>query len=197
MRRATMNLFLLQPPSDLETFRARAAALEPTSPPLAPDGETPLPPGYVRDHNRVLLGRGPEAWRRAREALDAWRMFDLPWIGIHPERPRIQPGEVVVVVARQPLGLWVRNAAKIAWVTDSNNGVTSCYAFCYVTLPWHVERGAERFQVTRDRDTDEVWYDLLAHSRPGHWLTRLGQPWARRQQARFARGSLEAMARAR
>jgi hypothetical protein len=43
---------------------------------------------------------------------------------------------------------------------------------------------------------DTVWYDLLAFSRPGHWLIWLGYPCIRRLQRRFALASLAAMVRA-
>ena len=41
-----------------------------------------------------------------------------------------------------------------------------------------------------------VWYDILAFSRPQHFLARLGYPFARRLQKRFARDSAAAMQRA-
>ena len=191
-----MNLFLLGRPTDLDAFQAAAATLAPTYGPVALDERTPTPAGYNRDYNRVLLGKGREAWARARAALDAWRMFDLPWIQIYPERPQVAEGEIVLILARQPLGLWVRNAARIAWVIDDETGPVARYGFCYGTLPCHVEQGVERFQVSWDRGTDEVGYTLLAFSRPQHWLAKLGRPWARRQQRRFAKGSLESMRRA-
>jgi uncharacterized protein (UPF0548 family) len=41
-----------------------------------------------------------------------------------------------------------------------------------------------------------VWYDLFAISRPRHWLARMGGPFTRMQQRRFANGSAAAMRRA-
>lgn len=35
------------------------------------------------------------------------------------------------------------------------------------------------------KSDNSVWYDLLAVSRPRHWLARLGYWFARREQARF------------
>jgi uncharacterized protein (UPF0548 family) len=55
--------------------------------------------------------------------------------------------------------------------------------------------GEERFSIEWHSD-DAVWYDLLAFSRPGHWLIWLGYPCARRLQRRFALASLAAMVRA-
>ena len=41
-------------------------------------------------------------------------------------------------------------------------------------VPGHVESGEERFLVEWDRNTDQVWFDILAFSRPRHILTRIG-----------------------
>ena len=57
------------------------------------------------------------------------------------------------------------------------------------------ESGEERFTVAWHED-DAVWYDILAFSRPNHFLARLGYPLVRRLQKRFARDSAAAMKRA-
>jgi len=64
------------------------------------------------------------------------------------------------------------------------------------TLADHVESGEERFSVEWRRQDGSVWYDLLAFSRPRHPLAKLGTPMGRALQRRFARDSLQAMARA-
>jgi uncharacterized protein (UPF0548 family) len=46
-----------------------------------------------------------------------------------------------------------------------------------------------------DRSDDSVWYDILAFSRPRHFLARLGYPWMRRAQKRFGRESAAVMRR--
>ena len=66
------------------------------------------------------------------------------------------------------------------------------FGFAYGTLPAHVERGEERFLVEWCAD-DSVWYDILAFSRPNHWLVRLGYPITRLLQKRFARDSMRVM----
>ena len=70
------------------------------------------------------------------------------------------------------------------------------FGFAYGTLPGHVESGEERFLIEWDRETDKVWYDILAFSRPNHFLTRLGYPLVRRTQKRFGRDSAASMFRA-
>ncbi len=70
------------------------------------------------------------------------------------------------------------------------------YGFAYGTLPDHAETGEERFLVEWDRASGEVWYDILAFSRPHLLLTRLGYPYVRRVQKRFGRESAAAMLKA-
>ena len=62
--------------------------------------------------------------------------------------------------------------------------------------PGHVASGEERFLIEWDRSDDSVWYDLSSFSRPNGFLGRMGGPYARRIQARFAAESAEAMRRA-
>jgi uncharacterized protein (UPF0548 family) len=70
------------------------------------------------------------------------------------------------------------------------------FGFAYGTLPEHAESGEERFLIEWDRGENSVWYDILAFSRPRHWLARLGYPLTRRLQARFRRDSAAAMLKA-
>ena len=146
------------------------------------------PPGFVLDHNRQLLGRGEAVFARAREDLRRWRMFPAPWTAIEPAGAPIEQDAVIAVLIHA-LGLWWLNAARIVYVIDEPRR----FGFAYGTLPGHVERGEERFLVEW-LDSDEVWYDLRAFSRPRYWLVRLGKPIARMLQRRFARASKAAMA---
>jgi len=88
--------------------------------------------------------------------------------------------------------IWILNACRIVYVID-DTGPTDIFGFAYGTLPGHVERGEERFSVQWNYADDSVWYDILAFSRPNHWLARLGYPYVRRLQKRFARASQQAM----
>ena len=154
-----------------------------------------LPPAdYVVDHTRIKLGQGEEVFMKAKAALGRWQQFRLGWVEVwSPETP-IQTGEVVAVIARN-LGLWWLNACRIVYVVDEEEPIQR-YGFAYGTLPDHAETGEERFLVERDRASGEVWYDILAFSRPHLLLTRLGYPFVRRVQKRFAKASAAAMVRA-
>ncbi len=154
-----------------------------------------LPPaGYVVDHTRIKLGEGEEVFTRAEAALRHWEQFRLGWVEAWSPKTTIETGDVVAVVARN-VGLWWLNACRIVYVVDEEEPIQR-YGFAYGTLPDHAETGEERFLVERDRASGEVWYDILAFSRPHLLLTRLGYPFVRRVQKRFGKESAAAMVRA-
>ena len=153
-----------------------------------------MPRGYNVDRNRILLGRGENTWRAAVKAIRSWQMFNMPWIRLYSPSAPIQVGTGVAVLV-QHFGFYSLNAARIVYVVDEN-GTVARYGFAYGTLAEHAESGEERFTVEWNRSQDEVWYDILAFSRPHHVLARLGYPVARRFQLRFARDSVAAVARA-
>ena len=152
---------------------------------------TAAPRGYILDHNRTELGRGPEVFQRAVNALKQWRQFELGWVTIVPRGVELAKGAKVEVKARGG-GLWTLSAARVVYMIDEEGPVRR-FGFAYGTLPDHVESGEERFLVEWNASDDTVWYDILAFSRPRHPLVRLGSPYARKLQKRFARESLLVM----
>ena len=185
----------LRRPSDaaVREFLAAQAKLDFTYPAVGATATTP-PAGYVVDHTRIRLGEGEAVFRAARAALGRWDQFRLGWVEAWPPGAPIRAGEVVGSVARC-LGLWWLNACRIVYVVDEEGPVTR-FGFANGTLPGHAETGEERFLVEWDRASGEVWYDILAFSRPHAFLTRLGYPYMRRVQKRFGRESAAAMVRA-
>lgn len=153
-----------------------------------------VPAGYNVDHNRVLLGKGEANMHRAAAALREWKMFDLGWVRVYPATPAIREDENVAVLARW-VNLYFVNACRIVDTIHEHTPIQR-FGFVYGTLRDHAERGEERFQVEWDRHTDEVWYDILAFSQPNQLLARIGYPFARRLQKRFATDSKAAMVRA-
>jgi uncharacterized protein (UPF0548 family) len=174
-------------------FLAAQAKLDFTYPAVGATATVP-PAGYVVDHTRIKLGEGEAAFRTAREALGRWDQFRLGWVEACPPGAPIRVGEVVGSVACC-LGLWWLNACRIVYVVDEEGPVTS-FGFANGTLPGHAEAGEERFLVEWDRVSGEVWYDILAFSRPHRLLIRLGYPYMRRVQNRFGRESAAAMVKA-
>jgi uncharacterized protein (UPF0548 family) len=151
------------------------------------------PRGYNRDHNRVQLGKGKDAFDRAKAAVQEWKMFDIPWVNLCWPSVPVEPGTTVAVLVSH-FGFWSLNACRIVYVIEEY-GALERYGFAYGTLPEHGEIGEERFIVEFDSHECSVWYDILAFSRPGP-LTRLTYPLTRALQRRFARESKFAMARA-
>jgi uncharacterized protein (UPF0548 family) len=151
------------------------------------------PRGYVADHNRVQLGRGLDAFYRAKDAIIQWKMFQIPSVELcWPDTP-VEPSCTVAVLFSH-LGFWSLNACRIVYVVEEHDAVER-YGFAYGTLPQHAEIGEERFTVEYRRDDQSVWYDLYAFSRPGP-LARLAYPYARSLQKRFVRNSKSVMQRA-
>ncbi|MBI1880693.1 MAG: DUF1990 domain-containing protein [Chloroflexi bacterium] len=155
--------------------------------------DTP-PPGYVIDHNRIQLGLGQESFERAKAALRRWQMFDFDWLQLcWPDTP-LEIGATVTVLARA-LGVWSLNACRIVYLIHETGPVEK-FGFAYGTLPEHAERGEERFCVEWHHADDTVWYDLLAFSQPNLWLVKLGYPYVRHLQKRFAVDSKRTMVKA-
>ncbi|PYV99537.1 MAG: DUF1990 domain-containing protein [Acidobacteria bacterium] len=153
-----------------------------------------MPRGYNVDRNRILLGRGENTWRAAVKAIRTWQMFNMPWIRLYSPSAPIQVGTGVAILV-QHFGFYSLNAARIVYVVDEN-GTVARYGFAYGTLAEHAESGEERFTVEWNRSQDEVWYDILAFSRPQKMLARVGYPLSRMLQKRFTEGSKAAMLRA-
>jgi uncharacterized protein (UPF0548 family) len=130
-------------------------------------------------------------YERAVEALRQWRQFDLGWVTVVPRGVKLEKGATVAVKTRTG-GLWSLSAARVVYMIDEGEPIRR-FGFAYGTLPDHVERGEERFLIEWNSSDDSVWYDILAFSEPRHPLVRLGSPYARMLQKRFARDSLLVM----
>lgn len=147
-------------------------------------GGSATPKGFVRDHTRTEIGRGKQAFTTAKEAFRRWTHFDLGWVHVSNRNVPIAPDQTVAVLAHT-LGIWSVNISRILYVIDEDDR----FGFGYGTTPLHVERGEERFLIEFDPATGTVCYDLLAVSQPAHWMAKLGYPYTRSQQRRFARES--------
>ena len=142
----------------------------------------------------MKLGDGSQVFERAKVALGRWDQFRIGWAEVQPDDQPIIPGAVVAIIAYR-LGIWWLNACRVVYVVDESGPVERA-GFAYGTLPDHAGSGEERFLIEWDRETNEVWYDVLAYSRP-HWLlARLGYPYMRWSQRQFGRRSAAAMIRA-
>jgi uncharacterized protein (UPF0548 family) len=189
-----LSLFARRPSSaDVERFLAHQAGGPYSYPSVGATRGRP-PDGYVVDHNRIRLGDGEPTFTRAVAALRRWEMFNIGWVTLYSPSTPIEAGRAVAILVRV-FGVWSLNASRIVYVLDEEDEVRR-FGFAYGTLADHAESGEERFSVEWRRSDDSVWYDLFAFSRPRHPLARIGRPFSRALQRRFARDSLKAMARA-
>lgn len=190
---ALMFFFTRPTEQRIRAFIAGQSGLSFSYPAVGATATNP-PSGYVVDHTRISLGTGQATFLKAKAALQAWKHFQLGWVEpCWPNTP-IEPGQVVAILGRV-CGLWSLNACRIIY-TVNETGETTKFGFAYGTLLEHVESGEERFVVEWNQIDDSVCYDILAFSRPNHLLARLGYPFVRRLQKRFARDSTAAMIRA-
>lgn len=150
-----------------------------------------VPEGFVCDNTRSEIGNGIEAFHAARAAFLKWRQFDLGWVRVANPAASIEPGQIVAVEA-QALGLWSVNFSRIIYRIDE----PTRFGFGYGTTPMHVERGEERFLLEFFPQSEAVYYDLLAVSKPANLLARLGYPYTRSRQRKFAIDSHTRMRRA-
>jgi uncharacterized protein (UPF0548 family) len=187
-------LVSLQQPSDIAIRAFLDRQRSQTFPYRGVGSSRHVPPaGYVVDHRHVCLGTGQHTFETACAALQRWQMFQVGWVQLCWPSTGIEIGAVVGILASWG-GLWCLNACRIVYVLDESSPMRRA-GFAYGTLPGHAERGEERFSIEWHSD-DTIWYDLLAFSRPGHWLIWLGYPCVRRLQRRFALASLATMVRA-
>ncbi|UUO06149.1 DUF1990 domain-containing protein [Blastopirellula sp. J2-11] len=171
----TVRQFLQSQASSDFSYQAVGATL--TTPPL----------GYQVDHTRVRLGHGEATLAQGRDALLHWRQFQLGWVTTSPPALPIEIGELVAIIARAG-GFWWLNACRIVQTIEE----PTRFGFAYGTLPAHAESGEERFLIEMD-DAGDVWYDILAFSRPNRMSAKLAYPYMRYLQKRFARDSSAAM----
>ena len=153
-----------------------------------------FPPGFVADRERTLLGYGEATYEIAKEGLRRWAMFPGEMTTLFWKHCPIRVGEQVAVLFRAG-PLWSLNPCRIVdvFADESEERKSVRFGFACGTLPGHLECGEEQFAVSWNRVDDSVHYELLAVSRPDHWLTKIGSPHARHVQARFRRLSGAAM----
>ena len=169
----------------LEEMRRSALSYEPIG-----LSSSQFAPGFAVDSHRVSVGRGRATLEAAAAALMSWRM--LPnWVEVHPQLTSVKEGLTVGVLARH-LGFWSLNGCRVVQcVSEADRR-----GFAYGTLEEHAERGEERFVVELDAQTDVVWYDIRAVSRPRAVLAWLGYPLSRWLQSKFRSDSAASLARA-
>ena len=188
------TLWLQKPSTDiLRQFVAEQSALEFSYSAVGATAEIP-PDGFIVDRTRIQLGTGKSLFEAAKVALQHWQQFRLGWVEAWSPQTPLEVDQTVAIMG-WAVGFWWLNSCRIVYTVDES-GDTTKFGFAYGTLPSHVESGEERFLIEWDQDSDRVFYDILAFSKPNHILTRLGYPLVRRSQKRFGRDSAASMFRA-
>ncbi|MFY1633069.1 DUF1990 family protein [Solwaraspora sp. WMMB335] len=145
-----------------------------------------LPAGYRHLRYRVRLR--PESFAVAAEAVLTWRMHRTAGVRVTASGPRAEPG--VLVVVRLGAGpLQVQAPCTVVWASIQADRA----GFAYGTMPGHPASGEEAFLV--ERHDDEVWFSVVAFSRPASTVMRLAGPLAAVAQRRYARRLARALTR--
>lgn len=152
------------------------------------------PMGYNIDHNRIQIGSGENDFAKAIEAVKRWEMFNFLWIEIYPKNAPVETGVNVAILINH-FGFWSLNANRIVYKLEEKGEIEK-YGFAYGTLTEHGESGEERFSVEFHKQTNEVWYDIFAFSKPNQMSAKIGYPLTRYLQRQFANASKEAMQKA-
>ncbi len=152
------------------------------------------PPGYPINRHRRQVGTGETTFKRAVAALQCWGMYELGWTQLYWPATPVAVGSVVAVQARLGL-IWSLNACRVIYVLEED-GPVHRWGFAFGTLPDHLEQGEERFTVEWHRHNDAVYYELFAFAAAKHPLAKLGYPFTRLVQKRFAWESARAIERA-
>jgi len=122
--------------------------------------------GTVRhdlDEAIVTIGRGPTDFERARNALIAWKQFDIGWVETFPQHAPVAVGTVVAVLIRH-FGFWSLNGCRVLYRVGCPDR-DARFGFAYGTLTNHAEAGEELFEVFVDPETDDVMYRIRANVR--------------------------------
>ena len=156
-----------------------------------------MPSGFSYDSCQIRLGKGRSTFRKAIGAFQEWKMFPHAMTKVLTPTASIDVGQSVAIQFRAFL-FWSVCPCRIVYVINEQCESASRhrYGFAYGTLPGHVEQGEERFLLEWNRETDEVWYSIIAFSTPRHFLAKLAYPYARYQQWKFRKLSCESMSAA-
>jgi uncharacterized protein (UPF0548 family) len=148
-----------------------------------PDLRTLCPLGVgLEVRTRRVVGRGPDAFERAADAVVTWRMHRGAWVGVtRPDGRSAPPAALgdVVHVALGPRVLRLGGTCRVldvgrdAGSADGADGVGAVRRawLTYAAERDHVEDGVERYVVELDAE-GRVWGEVQAWSQPRLVLAR-------------------------
>lgn len=130
---------------------------------------TALPDGYSHLGRNRVVGTGRRAFQAAGECVMSWEMHRRAGLDVVASGDRAAPG-VDVLATMSFAGLTVRAPCRVVHAVEESDRI----GFTYGTLTGHPEQGEESFNVVLE--DDQVRFVVIAFSRPGRLLTRLGGP---------------------
>ena len=140
-------------------------------------------------HTHLLdVGRGEEAFRAARAALQTWVAQRGIGAEVIPANAAVAVDETVVLVVRRGPFFMVA-PTRVVKVVDGPRR----FAYAYGTLPGHPESGEESFDVEQLPD-DTIRVVIRVRAVPASLAARAAGPIALRLQAAALRGYLDAIA---
>jgi uncharacterized protein (UPF0548 family) len=142
--------------------------------------------GWISDNAAAAIGHGPEDFAAARQAIIDLVPFAQPWLVTHAPNGLALDAVIGIQVRLGPI--WSVNWSRVIELVDEPN----TFSFVYATTTDHGEAGEERFAVSI-ADDGTVTYRITAISRPARPYTLAVVPYVRALQAKFRRGSIEAM----
>jgi uncharacterized protein (UPF0548 family) len=150
---------------------------EPTGATLdALNDDAALPAGFRHLLYRVRIGYGQPVLQAAGEAIMSWELHRKAGVRPRPSAPRAAPG--VTVVSSVPIPA----PCVVVWVLERPDRV----GFGYGTMEGHPFSGEESFTAWTDAAGD-VWFSVIAFSRPVRWFTKMAGPVAPLFQRAYAR----------
>ena len=150
-------------------------------------------PGFTIDDHRRQIGVGEQCFQKARDFIRHGHHLKLGWLTPFCFETPLYEGQTIGLVVRC-LGIRVLASCRVVYLLEEAGEICRS-GFAYGTLDGHPECGEERFQVVWDRESDDVWFEIAAFSQPNLWYSRLGYPFVRYMQFRFATDSMNAVHR--
>ena len=184
-------MILLRRPSDarIGRFLEYQRSLPFTYPEVGASREG-VPPGDPVNQLRGRLGAGPETFARAVEALRGWKMYETGWTKLcRPEAP-ITEGAVVGVLSRDFGDVVAQRLSDCLSDRGEGGFATESLRVRLRHVAWSRGAGEECFSVEWHRSEESVLYEVFAFARAANPLVKLGPPFVRLIQRRFAASSL-------
>jgi len=130
-----------------------------------------LPAGYHHSRMRRSVGKGERDFARAVELVRTWDMHRGAGMAVSAAGPAVE-GQTVALAVPKTVGFLI--PCRVIYTVDQPR----VKGFGYGTLPGHPESGEEAFLVRID-DSDQVWLEVTAFTKPGAPLVKLAGPIAR------------------